>query len=534
MIPARSHQKAGWGTGVPFADERAFLQQIKAVLPSSVSLTQPWKKLSISRETKSNLQQRFKSNPEIKKPSQGKLPELDQSVKNFLKERIDSQTHLICCCTEEVQAALEKVAQHYFGNSLKLDFRPLQGLSDPIVEEKRNNRSIPNLQHIKEFGQQNQPNKPTPIIIEILSKQHPSYRDGRDPKSHLKSQLPKYNLVPQCIVSTEVSDEVGHETKEVKDLDNPALSAILDAILPFDQNIPLSEVNSDSIEASSIDNTVYAGFYIISRNNKTASKSFNEPVLVCIHKNEVGVLLPERSLEFLSMPAAICKLAHAQAAKNQSGKTEQVINTMLSQLSLMYSSADDIYLFAHAQNARRYWQWLQDSQFDPDHPPTTKIHLIRIRDGMYHEVPTGYGLPMDSENFEEETASFAGGIFVPQACDLEETSFTQTVLSIARKPRTSNAQRRNMSRFQAYSSRRKGVDVPRVPSPLSGWKVPQPRAHNIFATPSPEKIELHHAITHKLRALHWWTPDECEYPLPLSLAEKLKEWAFNEDDSEIP
>lgn len=110
------------------------------------------------------------------------------------------------------------------------------------------------------------------------------------------------------------------------------------------------------------------------------------------------------------MPAAICKLAHAQAAKNQSGKTEQVINTMLSQLSLMYSSADDIYLFAHAQNARRYWQWLQDSQFDPDHPPTTKIHLIRIRDGMYHEVPTGYGLPMDSENFEEETASFAGGI----------------------------------------------------------------------------------------------------------------------------
>ena len=57
--------------------------------------------------------------------------------------------------------------------------------------------------------------------------------------------------------------------------------------------------------------------------------------------------------------------------------------------------------------------------------------------------------------------------------------------------------------------------------------MPQPRAHNILATPSPDKFILHHAIAHHLRSAHWWSADECEYPLPLSLAKKIKEWCFS-------
>lgn len=41
-------------------------------------------------------------------------------------------------------------------------------------------------------------------------------------------------------------------------------------------------------------------------------------------------------------------------------------------------------------------------------------------------------------------------------------------------------------------------------------------------------IVLYHAIAHYLGSPHWWSADEWEYPLPLSLAKKLKEWCFSQ------
>ncbi|NEQ41055.1 MAG: DUF3893 domain-containing protein [Okeania sp. SIO3I5] len=75
-------------------------------------------------------------------------------------------------------------------------------------------------------------------------------------------------------------------------------------------------------------------------------------------------------------------------------------------------------------------------------------------------------------------------------------------------------------------------DILKPPLPTKGWKDPQTRAHNILATPSPENFKLHHAITHHLRTCHWWTDAQSKYPLLLSLAEKLKEWCFNDAESE--
>ena len=109
----------------------------------------------------------------------------------------------------------------------------------------------------------------------------------------------------------------------------------------------------------------------------------------------------------------------------------------------------------------------------------------------------------------------------PQEIPLIELN--QTVLSIAKKPET-NQKRKNVSRFDSYTSKGKTED----PSSDVNWKMPQPRAHNILTTPSPENFILDHKIAHQLRSLHWWSADECKYPLPLSLAEKLKEWCFSD------
>jgi hypothetical protein len=70
--------------------------------------------------------------------------------------------------TQEIRAALEAVAQHYFSDSLALDFQPSAGLSDPITEIERDDRTIPDDRHIRQFGTENRPEVPMPIIVEIL------------------------------------------------------------------------------------------------------------------------------------------------------------------------------------------------------------------------------------------------------------------------------------------------------------------------------------------------------------------------------
>ena len=132
--------------------------------------------------------------------------------------------------------------------------------------------------------------------------------------------------------------------------------------MPFERNYPLTTTE---------DNNAYAGFYVISRNRTTSRQSFNEPVLVVIYKNEIRILLPAQDTEWRSLPEAVCYLANN--TKTKKGKEEQVISRMLNQLSTSYSNADEVYLYAHAQNALSYWQWLQDGKFDRDNPPTKKL-----------------------------------------------------------------------------------------------------------------------------------------------------------------
>ena len=325
-------------------------------------------------------------------------------------------------------------------------------------------------------------------------------------------------MIPQCIVSSEKGiDKEINKTKIDenlnKNIDNRAFSAILDALIPFDSQYPLS---------TDEDNNAYAGFYLISRNKTTSGEAFHEPVLVVIYKNEIKVLLPAQDANLRSFPEAICYLSKNK--KNKTLKDQQVINRMLNQLSTEYSNADEIYLYVHTQNARTYWQWLQDEKFDKNNSPTKKITIMRIRDLTNNEVAQGYGLVTENEDFATESASFAQGIFIAPDCDINNIPFTQTVLSVAQKPQTLKSQTKNTSRFDPYTSGGNTKD----PFPNTDWKEPQPRAHNILATPSLDKFILHHAIAHHLRSSHWWSADECEYPTPLSLARKIKEWCFSQ------
>ena len=534
LIPARGWQKAGWGTGFTIVDTRLLLKQIIGFLPAGANLTKPWQKISTIKnnsviedkvkDAAKTIKKQFVKNPDIKKPSQTQLPELTEDSINFLRQRANNITLHVCYRSPEVRAAIEQVANHYFGDSLNLEFHSSQSLADPITFEqsrRRNsrNRRIPQLQHIRNFGEENQPDNPEPIMVEILSQDHSLYRGDADPKSYIKSELPKYNLIPQCIVSSENIDRETNEatSDEVAEnsLSNRALAAILDAIMPFDDCYPLT---------TSEDNNAYVGFYVISRNRNTSSQSFSEPVLVVIYKNEIKVLLPAQDTQLRSFPEAIYYLANN--TKNTARRDESTVNTMLEQLSINYSDADNIYLYAHAQNARTYWQWLQDRKFDIKKPPNENITIIRIRDLENNEIAQGYGLPVAKESFCEDfqqgLASFAKGIFIPMDSNLEQISLTQTVLSVAQKAST-NQKQKYTSRFVSYTSRGEAKN----PSPSVKWKAPQPRAHNILATPSSEKFILHHAIAHHLRSAHWWSADECEYPLPLSLAKKIKEWCFS-------
>ncbi len=534
LIPARASQKVGVGTGFPISDARRLLKQITNFLPKTVTLTQPWKKISkienneiIKQQFKQASEltkQKFLEQPKIQKPSNNQLPELTEVLKEFLKQRANNIRVYVCTASNsKTKDAIQKIAEHYFENNLNLQFIPWESIADPIeykTSKKDKNKKIPQLQHIKVFADKYKQDSPTPIIVEILDQDHPSYKGNADPKSHIKSLLPKCKLIPQCIVSYEQCTDNKKKEELEQSLFNRAFQSILDAIMPFDQNYPLS---------TSEDNNVYAGFHIISRNKATSNKAFNEPVLVVIYKNELKVLLVARDPKFKSFTEAINYLANNNNDNNNI-QPNVIINKMLDELTLNYSNAENIYLYAHAQNSRRYWPWLQDTYFNPSKSPTKKITIIRIRDLINNEVASGYGLPIANEdfskNFDPEIASYANEIFMPLNSNLEEIPLIelhQTVLSIAKKPET-NQKPKNVSRFDSYTSKGKTKD----PSSNVYWKMPQPRAHNILATPSPENFILHHKIAHELRSLHWWSADECKYPLPLSLAEKLKEWCFSD------
>jgi hypothetical protein len=166
LIPAKASQKVGWGTGFTIVDTRLLLQQIIGYLPSDVTLTKPWKKIStikdndvIKKQVKDadqSIKNKFIKHPVIKKPSKNQLRELPEELKDFLKQRANNRTLHICTRTPEVKIAIEEVANHYFGDSLKLNFIPSQGLADPIQytnSKKPNykNNKKPNIKHIKEF-----------------------------------------------------------------------------------------------------------------------------------------------------------------------------------------------------------------------------------------------------------------------------------------------------------------------------------------------------------------------------------------------
>ncbi|MDJ0661615.1 MAG: DUF3962 domain-containing protein [Crocosphaera sp.] len=553
LIPARASQKVGFGTGFPISDTRKLLKQITSFLPKSITLTKPWRKISEIKDDNNTKQQfkqaseltkqKFLEQPKIQKPSKNQLPKLTEVLKEFLKQRANIITVYVCTSSNsKTKDAIKEVADHYFGDSLNLKFIPWDNIANPITFTQSNrknspNRKIPELKHIKEFGDKYKQDHPTPIIVEIFSQDHPSYKGNADPKSYIKSMLPKYNLIPQCIVLSE------------NNVLNRAFSALLDAIMPFDQKYPLS---------TSEDNNVYAGFYVISRNKATSNDPFYEPVLVVIYQNEIKVLLLENEeIKWFSFPDAVCYLSNKK--KNRKKQDESIVKKILDQLSLNYSNADNIYLYAHTQKSRQYWPWLKEKDFDPSKSPTNKITIIRIRDLEDNEVASGYGLPIAnedfSENFDPEIASYANGIFMPLNSKPGEIPFIrstlhQTVLSIAQKPETLKTQPKNKSRVEPWTSqgyekeenakgekvdkldtetgKRIKTTVNRDPDPYKDWKMPQPRAHNILATPSPKNFIIHHKIAHELRSLHWWSADECKYPVPLSLAEKLKEWCFSD------
>lgn len=549
LIPARVWQKVGVGTGFTIADGRRLLKQIIEFLPKSLKLTQPWQKISEIKKNETIKQQfdhasqlvknQFLEHPQEKykksfKPNHDNLPKLPEDYKTFLQQRANNITLYICTASNsKTKDAIQQVADHYFGDSLNLIFIPWDNIANHITLKESNRktspkRKIPEFKHIKEFGAKYKQDNPTPIIVEILDQDHPSYKNNVDPKSYIKSMLPKYHLIPQCIVSYEQCTNKDKKNKLEKSLFNRAFQSILDAIMPFDQNYPLS---------TSEDNNAYAGFYVISRNKATSNDPFYEPVLVVIYKNEINVLLLEgEKIKWFSLPDAVCYLSNKR--KNKTKQDETVVKKMLDELSLNYSNADNIYIYAHAQNSRRYWPWLQETHFNPNKPPTNKMTIIRIRDLDNKEVASGYGLPIENEDFSEEfdpeIASYANGIFMPLNSKPGEIpliglTLHQTVLSIAQKPQTLSNQIKTTSRFEPYTSAKsKTYD----PITKKDWKMPQPRAHNILATPSPDKFILHHKIAHELRSRHWWSADECKYPLPLSLAEKLKEWCFSEEITE--
>jgi hypothetical protein len=87
---------------------------------------------------------------------------------------------------------------------------------------------------------------------------------------------------------------------------------------------------------------------------------------------------------------------------------------------------------------------------------------------------------------------------------------------------TANEAREQVKKTDPVTEKRIKTAIDHNPTRTKIWQAPQPRAHNILATPSPEKFLVHHAISPGLRTRHWWASAECEFVVSLSLVKNSK------------
>ncbi|WP_010651721.1 pPIWI_RE module domain-containing protein [Oceanobacillus massiliensis] len=250
--------------------------------------------------------------------------------------------------------------------------------------------------------------------------------------------------------------------------------------------------------------TQYIGFLYIEKNKKTSKDKIGFPVMVRVCASGVMMAIPNEG--WVSYSEGLLLLTK-HAEKYSRNYSKQDINKFIYSL-LAELEGEHIILFTHSQNSRRVLPSLNNTNLQADNfePMRNNLSIVRIRDQKDNETPEWCAYRHESEGYS------AGSIPESLPTGVYQLNY-RVFFSIAGKSTTQSQMNPNRTKLESPNSLfHKPVAI----------EVAVPVYHKDFSP-----IELA-KITHDLRknTSIQYDKDMTNFPLPLHLALKAKEYAF--------
>lgn len=370
------------------------------------------------------------------------------------------------------------------------------------------------------------PGMPTLTLAEILPKNE--YPKNCDPKSALRIGLGRSGRLTQFITAGNKNTEESIDETEEGDAPAPlyyrASNAVLDGLrqLGVPGKLPVPTHSGRPC--------ILIGVWLINkRASQPGRKGYKLPVLVRISSTDNIILAMVPGFDdWLPYREAMLKLSTTDVFGNQNSRADYAafIHT---QLRRILSPANDTLLICHAQNLRRTWPWLSNTNITRDtvtfgfnETPISVaelrgLRIVRVRDVQGHETP---------EWFAEEDGrrSASQGLF-----QMGERVFAST-----------HAKPKQFQKYSHYASKAEGWISSKKPEQV---RLPQPS----LSTWNPGLYELTVAVlqpednddpapwanlVHELRRSSLHFEDATALPLPLHLAKLMEEYILSVDMEE--
>ncbi|NEO36911.1 MAG: RNAseH domain-containing protein [Moorea sp. SIOASIH] len=320
------------------------------------------------------------------------------------------------------------------------------------------------------------------------------------------------------------------ERKEINDLQNElvqkAISSVLDILRSLGVQIAPPRIVIPSVTLP--DPITYVALWLVSRTGKTSAHGKQQliPCMVKMRSDSQTIEATFNGLsKWLPYDEALVKLNKLGKSitgdnKQKSSEIKRFIRRMLQSKELR---GKDTLLLCDAQNIRRYWKWLQDSEISPEglvfgaESPQLipNLRVVRVRED--EETPNWYALhDTDKQKVKlfddlvdlETLATSTSGLFYTESND-------RIFLSIGEKHPT-------MSNISHYSSKSK--------EPQKNWTHPQIVELTVACIQPGDKPEHWAIVTHQLRQMALQYKSPLSRPIVLHLAAQMADYVLMVDE----
>ncbi|AOW98997.1 hypothetical protein BJP34_05645 [Moorena producens PAL-8-15-08-1] len=552
------------GKGFPPNDYRQLMEQIALLLKDN------WESINYQR-FKYNINSKVSAEPfDLPKPdgiswtiaNSKKLKNYEKEAKRLPKaigncigkeltieiwyiheSTLDALRKAVCYClgltiSTENTDNFSDITHHFPDIDLTLTIRsqPIGKLAEPLPLSTDNNKTISQKRKdaikicMGEIAETIKDMPPTTgkvgVFVELYDENHWKSK-WTDPKAAIRLGFAqeKIDRVSQFIAPNH--EEFNNTTQQLQNqLVQKAISSVLDLLRSLGVQITPPRIVIPSVTLP--DPITYVALWLVSRTGKTSAHGKQQliPCMVKMRSDSQSIEATFNGLsKWLPYDEALVKLNKLGKSitgddKQKSSEIKRFIRGMLQRKELR---GKDTLLLCDAQNLRRYWKWLQDSEisqeglvFGLESPQLIpNLRVVRVRED--EESPNWYALhDTDKQKVKlfydlvdlEKLATSTYGLFDTKSND-------RIFLSIGEKAST-------MSKISHDSSKFK--------KPKENWTHPQIVELTVACIQPGDKPEHWAIVTHELRQMALQYNSPLARPIVLHLAAQMPDYVLMVDE----